>query len=42
MDVTTGSADDGDTFPPTRDVFVEEKLSWVATIDGTRTTGEDA
>ena len=42
MDVTTGSADDGDAFPPTRDVFVEEKLSWVATIGGTGTTGEDA
>ncbi len=30
MDVTTGSADDPHGFPPTKDIFVEEKLSWTA------------
>ena len=29
IDVTTGSLDDPEAFPPTRDVFPEEKLSWV-------------
>ena len=29
IDVTTGSADDPEAYPPTRDVWEEEKLSWV-------------
>ena len=29
IDVTTGSLDDPDAFPPTKDVFAEQKLSWV-------------
>ena len=32
MDVTTGSADDGNAWPPTKDIFVAEKLTWVAAI----------
>jgi len=40
MDVTIGSADDGDAWPPTRDVFLEEKLPWVAAVGQTRPTGD--
>ena len=40
MDVTIGSADDGDAWPPTKDVFVEEKLTWVAAVGQTRSTGD--
>ena len=29
IDITTGSLDDPARFPPNRDVFPEEKLSWV-------------
>lgn len=29
IDITTGSLDDPERFPPNRDVFPEEKLSWV-------------
>lgn len=32
MDVTTGSADNPDAFPPTKDVFVEEQLTWVPRV----------
>jgi hypothetical protein len=32
MDVTTGSADDGDAWPPVKDIFVEEKLAWVTAV----------
>ena len=28
IDVTTASLDDPETFPPTREVFAEHKLSW--------------
>lgn len=33
IDITTGSLDDPEQFPPNRDVFPEEKLSWVALVD---------
>jgi hypothetical protein len=36
IDITTGSLDDAEQFPPNRDVFPEEKLSWVALVDGGR------
>jgi hypothetical protein len=29
VDVTTGSLDDPEAFPPTRDVNLDEKVSWV-------------
>ena len=29
IDVTTGSADDPEAFPPAKDVFPEDRLSWV-------------
>jgi hypothetical protein len=29
IDVTTGSLDDPEAFPPTKEVFPEQKLSWV-------------
>lgn len=29
LDITTGSLDDPERFPPTKDVFADEKLSWV-------------
>lgn len=29
IDITTGSLDHPETFPPTKDVFPEEKLPWV-------------
>lgn len=32
IDITTGTLDDPELFPPNRDVFPEEKLSWVALI----------
>ncbi len=34
IDITTGSLDEPENFPPNRDVFAEEKLSWVDLIDG--------
>lgn len=34
IDLTTGSLDDPEHFPPSKDVFAEEKLSWVALVDG--------
>ena len=34
IDITTGSLDDPEHFPPNRDVFPEEKLSWVPLVDG--------
>ncbi len=44
MDVTIGSTDDPDAFPPTKDVSAEEKLSWthLATtpVSGTDTDQE--
>jgi hypothetical protein len=33
IDITTGSLDDPEHFPPNRDVFPEEKLSWVHLVD---------
>lgn len=36
IDVTTGSLDDPEHFPPNRDVFAEEKLSWVDLVGGKR------
>ena len=33
IDITTGSLDDPETFPPTRDVFPEEKLTWVPLVN---------
>ncbi len=32
IDITTGSLDDPEQFPPNRDVFPEEKLSWVSLV----------
>ena len=29
IDITTGSLDDPEQFAPTKDVFADEKLSWV-------------
>jgi hypothetical protein len=29
IDITTGSLDDPEAFPPRKEVFVEQKLSWV-------------
>jgi hypothetical protein len=34
IDITTGSLDDPERFPPNRDVYPEEKLSWVRLVDG--------
>ena len=34
IDITTGSLDDPERFPPNRDVYPEEKLSWVQLVDG--------
>ena len=34
IDITTGSLDDPEQFPPGRDVFPEEKLSWAPLVDG--------
>jgi hypothetical protein len=36
IDITTGSLDEPERFPPNRDVFPEEKLSWVALVEGGR------
>jgi hypothetical protein len=33
IDITTGSLDDPEHFPPSKDVFAEEKLSWVDLVD---------
>jgi hypothetical protein len=32
IDIATGSLDEPEHFPPNRDVFPEEKLSWVALV----------
>ena len=32
IDLTTGSLDEAELFPPTKDVFAEEKLSWVPLV----------
>jgi hypothetical protein len=32
IDITTGSLDEPERFPPNRDVFPEEKLSWVSLV----------
>ena len=32
IDITTGSLDDPENFAPTKDVFADEKLSWVPLI----------
>ena len=32
VDVTTGSLDDPEAFPPTRDVNLDEKVSWVQAL----------
>jgi hypothetical protein len=34
IDLTTGSLDHPEDFPPSKDVFAEEKLSWVNLVDG--------
>ncbi len=36
VDITTASLDDPENFPPTKDVFPEEKLSWVELVRGQR------
>jgi hypothetical protein len=33
IDITTGSLDHPEDFPPTKDYFVEEKLPWVPLIN---------
>jgi hypothetical protein len=32
IDITTGSLDDPESFAPTKDVFADEKLSWVSLV----------
>jgi len=32
IDITTGSLDNAEAFPPTKDVFADEKLSWVPLV----------
>jgi hypothetical protein len=32
IDITTGSLDDPERFAPTKDVFADEKLSWVSLV----------
>lgn len=32
IDITTGSLDDPESFPPAKDVFADEKLSWVPLV----------
>ena len=32
IDITTGSLDDPEQFAPTKDVFADEKLSWVPLV----------
>ena len=34
IDITTGSLDHPEQFPPSKDVFPEEKLSWVPLVEG--------
>ena len=34
IDVTTASLDDPEAFPPTKEVFAEQKLSWVPPVAG--------
>lgn len=34
IDITTGSLDDPEAFPPNQDVFPEERLSWVPLLGG--------
>jgi hypothetical protein len=36
IDVTTGSLDHPEDFPPAKDVFPEEKLSWVPLVNASR------
>jgi hypothetical protein len=36
VDITTGSLDHPEDFPPTKDFFPEEKLPWAPLIDGAR------
>ena len=36
IDITTGSLDHPESFPPTKDVFAEERLSWVPLIADTK------
>jgi hypothetical protein len=36
IDITTGSLDHPEDFPPTKDFFTEEKLPWVSLIDGSK------
>jgi hypothetical protein len=32
VDITTGSLDNPENFPPTKDVFADEKLGWVPLV----------
>ena len=36
IDLTTGSLDEAERFPPNRDVFPEEKLPWVELLKASR------
>jgi hypothetical protein len=36
IDITTGSLDHPEDYPPNKDVFPEERLSWVPLISGTK------
>jgi len=36
IDITTGSLDHPELFPPNKDLFTDEKLHWVSLIDGSQ------
>jgi hypothetical protein len=36
IDITTGSLDHPEKFPPTKDIFPEEKLPWVPLVNGSK------
>jgi hypothetical protein len=42
IDITTGSLDDPEAFPPTKQVFEEQKLSWVHDTAGGEAEGEES
>lgn len=42
IDVTTGTADDGERYPPTADAYADERLTWVPRVDAVHPEGEGA
>ena len=42
VDITTGSLDDAESFPPLDDTHADEKLSWVALVEETADEAEDS